>query len=200
MTNSTANDGGAFIPPKKWANSRFFPVKKTDRFKFKEDGIWLKQKLTCRKCGEKRRLRNAKYHFCNTCTEKEQYFGEICDACGVISQGEMRFLIMRDPNLPARGLFCYNCYKRIYEYGLSIDEMKRIIQADTCEVCGVVLEGGKVGSRALVVDHDHESGVVRGILCTSCNKAEGYLRKSRIAPEVLVERIIRYVNRGDSSR
>lgn len=38
--------------------------------------------------------------------------------------------------------------------------------SDSCEACG--------GPKA-VVDHNHTSGVVRGTLCTGCNRALGFL-------------------------
>lgn len=46
-----------------------------------------------------------------------------------------------------------------------------------CEVCGVILAG-----RELAVDHCHESGKVRGLLCHSCNMGIGQFKDS---PELL---------------
>lgn len=40
-------------------------------------------------------------------------------------------------------------------------------QGEVCAVCG---DGG-----AAHVDHDHESGAVRGVLCFNCNRGLGYL-------------------------
>ncbi len=47
-----------------------------------------------------------------------------------------------------------------------------------CEICRVELTER---SRSAHLDHDHDSGKVRGILCTECNKGLGHFRDSSIA-------------------
>lgn len=44
------------------------------------------------------------------------------------------------------------------------------VQGGGCAICGVL---PKVGKKRFPVDHDHASGQVRGILCSSCNTAIG---------------------------
>ncbi len=43
-----------------------------------------------------------------------------------------------------------------------------------CAVCGVSLKGKLRGGPTL--DHDHDTGLVRGVLCKVCNTFEGKLR------------------------
>jgi hypothetical protein len=51
-------------------------------------------------------------------------------------------------------------------YGLEWDEYQRLL-ADGCCVCG--------SAKDLHVDHDHETGETRGILCRNCNVALGHV-------------------------
>lgn len=62
-------------------------------------------------------------------------------------------------------------------YGLSIESYDELFESqdNCCKICG------KEEAR-FVVDHDHDSGKVRSILCNSCNRGLGYFKDS---PEVL---------------
>jgi len=50
-----------------------------------------------------------------------------------------------------------------------INRMK--VQNDECEICRTRLP-------KLVIDHDHTSGLVRGLLCSGCNSGLGFFRDS----------------------
>lgn len=69
------------------------------------------------------------------------------------------------PRQPGRG-------KRFWTYGLledDIEEMRR--QQDySCAICGTPLEQDEN------VDHCHETGTVRGLLCGSCNRGLGMFK------------------------
>jgi hypothetical protein len=56
-----------------------------------------------------------------------------------------------------------------------IDDLR--IRADgLCELCGKEF-GDDSGSRP-VIDHEHSSGIVRGLLCGNCNTALGFIDDS----------------------
>lgn len=64
-----------------------------------------------------------------------------------------------------------------YHYGISEEryyEMLRLC-GGLCEICRRPQRNG----RRLCVDHDHDSGVVRGLLCNDCNTAIGMMKESR---------------------
>lgn len=59
-------------------------------------------------------------------------------------------------------------------YGISIDRYEEMLKQQH-GVCAVCKEPNK--RRALAVDHCHETGLVRGLLCDPCNRALGFLRE-----------------------
>ncbi len=72
----------------------------------------------------------------------------------------------------------YNSSLKI-RYGISLSKYKEILaeQGGVCACCGGVNENGK----NLSVDHDHDTGVIRGLLCNTCNVAIGYAGDSAAA-------------------
>jgi hypothetical protein len=68
-------------------------------------------------------------------------------------------------------------YDRKYDlkknYGITIEEYDRILaeQGGGCAICGADVSDGR--KRYLDIDHCHESGRVRGILCSNCNRGIG---------------------------
>ena len=51
-------------------------------------------------------------------------------------------------------------------------------QQGVCRICLQPPTGGKNSSARLNVDHDHQTGLVRGLLCTNCNTAIGLMKDS----------------------
>lgn len=71
-------------------------------------------------------------------------------------------------------------------HSLSMEEYRILedLQDGKCGICGS--DGGR---NRLVVDHDHETGAIRGLLCTSCNRGIGIFEDD---PELL-ERAVQYL-------
>lgn len=61
-------------------------------------------------------------------------------------------------------------------YGIDIEQYNQMLekQNHTCAICG----GVEKFNNSLAVDHDHKTGKVRGLLCTSCNQGIGKLQDS----------------------
>lgn len=57
------------------------------------------------------------------------------------------------------------------KYGITPDDFTKLLerQAGLCAICRV--------SKAAVVDHNHKTGAIRGILCSPCNTAIGLLKE-----------------------
>jgi hypothetical protein len=92
-----------------------------------------------------------------------------CSACGqrvdVVPTGNTKY----PDGVRCKIRYEYQIYKTTkYDSGVTREEadtMKAFVGA--CEICGRTLDN----TRRLVIDHDHETGQVRGVLCSRCNIA-----------------------------
>lgn len=78
-----------------------------------------------------------------------------------------------------------NLRNTLSRYGVTPDEYQLMLAAQDskCSLCGFVPPpGGVKAASRLHVDHDHETGRVRSLLCNGCNRGLGYLQDS---PELL---------------
>lgn len=75
-----------------------------------------------------------------------------------------------------------------WNHGITIDDYKVMFDAQggVCAICGreeTNLLSRKTGRiRQLAVDHCHETGKIRGLLCSNCNMGIGYFRDD---PEIM---------------
>lgn len=76
-------------------------------------------------------------------------------------------------------------------YGISVNEWEEMLlkQNSGCAICGKELD-----ARTAHVDHDHETGKVRGLLCRACNFALGQLQDN----PALLRRAAEYVERSNN--
>lgn len=70
-----------------------------------------------------------------------------------------------------------------------------LTNGDTCEICNRDLVNTGFGNNRIVVDHDHKSGRVRGLICSSCNKGLGHLLDDPIITKSATDYLIRGKNR-----
>lgn len=69
-------------------------------------------------------------------------------------------------------------------YGLTAEQYEELAdqQGNVCAICKQT-NTKKGRSTRLVVDHDHDTGKIRGLLCDHCNRALGLLKDSTVALE-----------------
>ena len=82
-------------------------------------------------------------------------------------------------------------------YGLSVDEYQTLLanQNFACPICEVEISNTieYKGKRPVAVDHNHETGDVRGILCSMCNLMLGHARENT---SILYRAIVYLSERG----
>ena len=71
---------------------------------------------------------------------------------------------MRDNNIQCRAT----------KYKLSYDACVELLKITTCGICGK----RNLKGRNQHIDHDHDTGQVRGILCAACNIKVGFFEKN----------------------
>jgi hypothetical protein len=74
-------------------------------------------------------------------------------------------------------------------YGITVEEYDAMLeqQGNRCAICRTDKPGGK---GRFHVDHDHQTGEVRGLLCNNCNRALGHFKDNVL----ILEQAIRYLN------
>lgn len=87
-----------------------------------------------------------------------------CDICGVI-QPVTEYESFRLSCKP-----CRSTSRRATRYGVSFAVMAALVNKGTCDVCNATISPSDS-----MIDHCHTTGRVRGVLCTTCNLAVGYL-------------------------
>jgi hypothetical protein len=80
--------------------------------------------------------------------------------------------------------------KRVESYGITLSQYYDILehQNHRCKICKREFDSTRQG--AAKIDHDHETGKVRGLLCGTCNLGIGNFRDS----VTLLEQAILYLN------
>lgn len=111
-------------------------------------------------------------HFHNSKVTKDGY-GYRCRQCDKKAREKYRetnrerfYLVSRRKNLK-------------FQYGISLEEYEELLKAQggCCAICGSFNNNttGKKRNWNFSVDHCHESGKVRGLLCNNCNRGLGLL-------------------------
>jgi Recombination endonuclease VII len=77
-------------------------------------------------------------------------------------------------------------YELLRKYGLSYECYLRMLteQHGRCAICQRLMDAPKV-------DHDHETGIVRQLLCNECNAGIGFLREDTN----IIESALKYLRR-----
>lgn len=79
----------------------------------------------------------------------------------------------------------YQRMKHLKKYGLTLEQYEAMhnAQGGVCLICGKPNQNNRI----LCVDHDHKTGKVRGLLCTSCNSKLGIFEENKIEFEAYLK-------------
>lgn len=92
-----------------------------------------------------------------------------------------------------KGLACVTCKNGLDRYNLNKLQIIELYESQNrkCSLCDkqVVLFSRRKGDSAYI-DHNHETGEVRAILCHPCNISVGYIENAKID----IKRLLRYLH------
>ena len=126
------------------------------------------------------------YGWCHTCHHYKKLadFGpdkrrwcKIRSACRSCRQGEVE---------EAFRAFKTHCRHRGHECVDTLENFKKHRAKTHCDSCGAKAEG-----KRRYIDHSHDTGLIRGMLCQNCNQAEGLLKT-----EENITKLLDYVRRN----
>lgn len=129
--------------------------------------------IRCKRCGEEKPL-----------SQMRRDYRYICLKCDMKRSHEWQD---GHPHETARSKRNHHLLKK---FGISLVESEKILnnQGGVCAICHQLISDARGYSPH--VDHDHISGMVRGILCFSCNVGLGVFKDD---PKLLLS-AIRYLN------
>lgn len=135
---------------------------------------------TCRSCQETKPIENfaAIYWKNKDGTTKSSHRGS-CKACHCLAEKA------RDKSHRVTVTAAYKRNKRLlWLFGISQEQYDEMLarQNRVCAICQEPQAWNRREGDILVVDHDHSTGQVRGLLCHACNQALGLMRDN---PDVL---------------
>jgi len=124
--------------------------------------------------------------WCSRC-ETYKPVSEFYKAAGWACKSRVRAYQREYPRQPRR-LREYNLRKN---YGITHDDYDTLLAAqhNVCTACGLPETGVDPRTQQphyLVVDHDHRTGRIRGLLCSACNVALGLLQEDPVRIQALL--------------
>lgn len=117
----------------------------------------------------------------------------ICKACRAARQREL----WKDPDYASRNnerrREWHQKHYRMRRYGITLAEYEQMFEAQghKCRLCGCEKAGAGRDDQ-WCIDHCHNNGRIRGILCHNCNTALGYYE--RLVSNIGEAALLRYLH------
>lgn len=129
----------------------------------------------CKDCGIEKTLQNTNHH--GGTSDRFQVRCRSCTNSHDKKRRDLNPIIHRDKAL-----------KKIF--GIDINEYNKMFD-DQKGCCAICKRHQSIVKRTLHVDHDHNSGHIRGLLCFSCNMRLGFIENKEF-----VDAATTYLNRS----
>ena len=140
-----------------------------------ENRIKQRAVAECHHCYEVKSITNARYQLCNKCTTNLQFHGETCAVC------EVKDATAFDE--PESIFVCKSCQAaknkyKIASYHIYKTQIRTINNCQMPNCNKPISHDAENGDKycSANIDHDHDTGIIRGVLCQDCNKNEGILK------------------------
>ena len=135
----------------------------------------------CKKCNETKDL--TEFYVAKTNKNGSLLYKNFCKPCQLEKDKSRYYALPKEvkqkrnkENRERLGFEYFKNYKLQKEYGISLEEYNNLldIQDNKCYICNK--EFGNTSSTR--VDHNHENGKVRKILCHNCNTVLGHSKEN----------------------
>jgi hypothetical protein len=137
---------------------------------------------------------------------KTRILGKTCDGCGKVR-------VLKDFTNSKYPNTCKLCEKLQLkskkgktkdtylqrEYGITIEQYDEmlLLQNHSCAICKIHIVNL---DKELAVDHDHETGEVRELLCSNCNTALGLIKDKSWVAHRMFRYLKKHKNENDNER
>ena len=101
----------------------------------------------------------------------------IAEASKIYYQKNKVVILERNKNYYKENSVTITEYKLKTRFGITLDEYTQLLEKQNF-CCAICSRHSDEFTKALYVDHDHTTGIVRGLLCQKCNSALGFLNDS----------------------
>lgn len=147
---------------------------------------------TCARCGKTKPLsefykqsasKDGHGSWCKMCMDERRKINLAASKKGRVARDAAYYQANKE-RIRARGRNYYEAHRDEWtdgelrrNYGITLAEYDAMLEAqdNRCAICGRTPEEN---GKRLAVDHDHETGEVRCLLCSDCNMAIGLLSDS----------------------